>query len=43
MNSAGSYKNMLGKLVCSTDNKECMLGRCEKCPNKQELYNGLSF
>ena len=41
MNSASSYKDLLEKLVCSTDNKECMLGRCEKCPNKQELMDYL--
>jgi len=32
-----TYKDLLAKLVCSTENKDCMLGRCENCPDKQEL------
>ena len=29
MNCNFTYKDLLAKIVCCTDNKECMLGRCE--------------
>ena len=41
MNSGDSYKDLLQKLVCFLSNKECMLGRCEQCPDRQILIDYL--
>lgn len=41
MDSADTYKELLAKLVCSLENKECMFGRCENCPNQQILIDYL--
>ena len=32
-----TYKDLMGKVVCSFDNKNCMYGRCQKCPGKDNL------
>ena len=41
IHSPDTYKDLLAKLVCSTENKKCMLGRCDNCPDKEELSNHL--
>ena len=41
MNSGDTYKSLLAMLVCSMDNKTCMLGKCEHCPDKQVLIDYL--
>ena len=41
MNSGDSYKDLLQKLVCFLSNKECMLGRCEQCPDRRILIDYL--
>ena len=32
-----SYKELMEKLVCSTENSECMLHRCDQCPGVDNL------
>ena len=27
-----NYKELMSKLVCSVDSRDCMTQRCEKCP-----------
>ena len=41
LGSKCSYKDLLAKLVCSVDNKNCMLGRCEDCPDEKVLSDYL--
>ena len=36
------YKDLLKKLVCSTDNHECMLHLCTACPGKEEFNKVLT-
>ena len=36
------YKDLLKKLVCSTDNRECMLHLCTACPGKEEFNKVLT-
>ena len=37
-----SYKDILEKLVCSVENRDCMLHLCENCPGKDALEDYLS-
>ena len=32
-----TYKDLMGKLVCNIDNRECMMHRCESCPGSSSL------
>ena len=41
IHSPNTYKDLLAKLVCSIGNKECMLGRCDNCTDKEVLSNHL--
>ncbi|XP_076805803.1 uncharacterized protein LOC143449468 [Clavelina lepadiformis] len=36
-NNNETYKTLIDKIVCSTENKMCMLHRCEQCPGFQAL------
>lgn len=36
------YKNLLSKMVCSLENRNCMMQLCEKCPGKSALREYLS-
>ena len=36
LNSNCTYKDLLAKLVCSVENKHCMLGRCKDCPEEED-------
>ncbi len=36
-----TYHDLLNHIVCSTDNSECMLHRCENCPGVEGLQNYL--
>jgi hypothetical protein len=31
------YKVLISKTVCGIESKDCMLGRCEKCPGPEGL------
>ena len=35
------YKDLLLKIVCNTENHQCMLHLCENCPGKTALYDYL--
>ena len=35
------YKSLLEKLVCSTENRDCMLHRCSSCPGPDKLRDFL--
>lgn len=35
--SAISYKEVISKVVCDKENKNCMFGLCEKCQNESEV------
>jgi len=35
------YKDLLLKIVCNTENRQCMLHLCENCPGKTALYDYL--
>ena len=37
LGSTSTYKDLLGKLVCSTENKDCVLGRFDNCPPQDLL------
>ena len=41
LSSDVTHKDLLAKLVCSTESKECMLGRCKDCPEDEQLRNFL--
>ena len=41
LNTRETYKDLIAKTVCSIENKECMLGQCDKCPGKESLINHL--
>ena len=32
-----TYKDLMGKIVCSVDERECMMHRCENCPRTSAL------
>ena len=32
-----NYKELMSELVCSPENAECMIHRCEKCPGSENL------
>lgn len=36
------YKDLLSKMVCSLDNRNCMMQMCEKCPGRSALREYLS-
>ena len=36
-NNNQTYKTLISKIVCNTDNKMCMLHQCEQCPGSQAL------
>ncbi|XP_060780327.1 uncharacterized protein LOC132888272 [Neoarius graeffei] len=36
------YKELLSKMVCSTENRECMLHYCDNCPGKDGLVTYLT-
>ncbi|XP_071950769.1 uncharacterized protein [Antedon mediterranea] len=36
------YQDLLSKIVCSVDNRDCMMLVCEKCPGKSALVEDLS-
>ena len=36
------YKDLLSKLVCAVDAKDCMLHRCTNCPGQSALYEFLN-
>ena len=37
-----SYKDLMSMIVCSTENKMCMVNRCVNCPGKEVLQNFLT-
>ena len=37
-----SYKDLMSMIVCSTENKMCMVHRCANCPVKEVLQNFLT-
>ena len=37
-----SYKDLMSMIVCSTENKMCMVHRCANCPGKEVLQNFLT-
>ena len=41
LNTSEKYKDMMKLLVCSTDNKDCMIHRCSNCPSSDILRNHL--
>ena len=36
-----TYKELISKIVCDTNNKECMMHRCERCPGRDALQKFL--
>lgn len=36
------YKDLLHKIVSSSENKECMMHLCDKCPGKDSLHDYLT-
>ena len=39
LNVKCDYKDLLAKMVCLVERKECMLGQCDDCPGKQPLID----
>ena len=37
LNVQDTFKTLMSKLVCSLENKECMIHRCEICPGGKNL------
>ena len=37
LDTQDNYKTLMSKLVCSLNNADCMIHRCENCPGSENL------
>jgi len=42
LNLKQDYKDLVSVIVCSTENKMCMIRRCRSCPREDILYQFLT-